>query len=175
MPSSRAHSLWQFYVTLGPCDHLSGRHVCFGRLVAGEAALAAAEAVRATCACHAAPHAHAMPTRCFPCANGPMHVPYATCAASRMRHEDMHMPHAHGLEHAHAHAHETCHVRMGLSMHLHIHMHMHMHMHMGSSRCQPGWAMGRRAPPPRPSLSPPPDAGRPLAAAARRGAARRRR
>ena len=34
----------QFYITLAPCPHLSGSHVRFGRLVSGDAALAAAEA-----------------------------------------------------------------------------------------------------------------------------------
>ena len=33
----------QFYITLAPCPHLSGSHVRFGRLVSGDAALAAAE------------------------------------------------------------------------------------------------------------------------------------
>jgi cyclophilin family peptidyl-prolyl cis-trans isomerase len=41
----------QFYITLGECTHLTGAHVCFGRLVRGAAAdatLAAAEAVPLT-------------------------------------------------------------------------------------------------------------------------------
>lgn len=37
----------QFFVTLAPCDHLSGGHVTFGRLVAGSAVLEAAALVPA--------------------------------------------------------------------------------------------------------------------------------
>jgi cyclophilin family peptidyl-prolyl cis-trans isomerase len=35
----------QFYITLAPCPHLTGSHVCFGRLVSGESALSLAENV----------------------------------------------------------------------------------------------------------------------------------
>jgi cyclophilin family peptidyl-prolyl cis-trans isomerase len=35
----------QFYITLAPCPHLSGSHVCFGRLVSGAATLGALDRV----------------------------------------------------------------------------------------------------------------------------------
>ena len=70
----------QFYVTLAPCPHLSGSHVRFGRLVSGEAVLAAMERVP----CAAGSEAPSAAITITACGRWPPSSPVAASGASRV-------------------------------------------------------------------------------------------